>query len=502
MVKNNSSEILHYKRGIYIINKIMKLFEGCKYDASKERQFFLSEHDRVFNTEIGVFDSNNFLFICGVALMGLNKETIENSNNSNDYNYDIDYEISAMKIGSEIHDIDIDQLPIQAQYYLKRFNENRIVNSLYDEWLSINDFNSLKGHTYNFLFNVRNSIMHSEYDFEMLNKYDFLIANLNNSNYTNFKAQIYMPKFFEFMKHYFSNDVHFGIVSNLFLYGLEEIKEDDIKDRESLLKYIKDEVKIKKINYDNKLKQDKILEKLLTKKLELTEKIIKRYNITESEIILNSDDIDQVVLSIESYFNDDFYNFDAEIQTKIIVGALKYKMDSKSVLSSWIMHFYRNMSLTTLGDEPIDEFNSLFAMKPSLQIIKSYMVLYRLQNKELSSFEINYDLLNDFEYFYDVNAYTDYKQKLIEKGIILDEEHNKMQYFMQVFRNSLCHGNIDISFKEKDDRIEQYFCFTDIYKSRTRSVTISTENLQKFLDSDAFSSKYLKDDKLATKKVK
>lgn len=500
MEENNYSEILHYKRGIHIINKFMKIFGDGKYCVEKEKQFLLSEYERISKTEIGLYDSNNFLFICCATLMGLNKESIENSSNNIDYKYNLNYEIPVYNVvGNKMIDMPEKKVPIHLKKTLEVFNQERIIQSEYDEWLSINRFNTLEGYKYNFLSNIRNSIMHSEYSFDIFGTYDFVIANIKNSNYTNFSAKIFVPKFYEFVKHYFSNDVFFGIMSNLFVFKLPEENICKIKDKDMLLEYITDKIIIKKINYNNKLRQDKIFEKLVKKDIELTKNIVDKYNITETEIVLNSDEINQVLMSIESYFGDEFYTFDEKKQFNTIVAALKYKLDPKSVFSSWIMHFYRCISLAKLGEYPSDEFYSLFAMQPSLQILKSYMLLYRLQNKKLSKFEIDYDLINSFEYDYNENDYSNYKDKLIKNNIIEEERKNKISYFMLVFRNSLCHGNIDVIFKENNDKTEQYFCFSDNYKNRSRSITISIDNLQKFLDSDSFLSKNLQDEKLNSK---
>ena len=46
--------------------------------------------------------------------------------------------------------------------------------------------------------------MHSEYFIDLFKERP-LFAHLFNSNYTGFEATVFIPKFLEFLKHYFSN---------------------------------------------------------------------------------------------------------------------------------------------------------------------------------------------------------------------------------------------------------------------------------------------------------
>ena len=46
-------------------------------------------------------------------------------------------------------------------------------------------------------------------------------------------------------------------------------------------------------------------------------------------------------------------------------------------------------------------------------------------------------------------------------------------------------------FKEKEGKIEQYLKLEDKYKTRVRTVSVSINNLNKYLDSECFDSKKL-----------
>ena len=483
----NYSEILHYKRGIFFIDKLLRYYSNNKYTLEKEKAFYQGEFNRFNTIPVASFDLNNFLVICGVALLGLNKEAIERSGNNKDYKYDIDYSVTNIKTTNNL------PIPKEFQAYLNNFESTRITNTDYDEWLSVNHFNALPNYQYNHLFNVRNAFMHSGYSFDMVKEYRTLIANIKNDNFTNYSAKIYLPKYFEFLKHYFYNDPYFGLVENLYCFGFHDTTLTNINDEATLLSYLTTQLEVKKLSYENNLKPSKIIEKRIERDQVLEKETLKKYNATSTDITLEQETLDQALLAIKSYFGNEFYTFDLEHQQKIIIGAIRYNLDPKAVISSWITHLYTATSMCIQGTFQQDDFNSLFALQPSLLILKAYTVLYRLQNKALETYPLDYSLMNKFDFDYELNHYNDFKLYKINDGLIVDEEEYKIRYFCDVLRDSLCHGNVKTFFKEEDDGIKQYFHFTDKYKSRERNIIISTTEFEKFLSSDTFNSKHLTD---------
>ena len=92
MNEDKGSEILHYKRGMYYINKLIDAFPSGEYVQKYEDDFFEKQYHRFKHNKIAAFDVNNFNFLCMLTLMGLNKEAIERSGNNQDYKYKIDYQ--------------------------------------------------------------------------------------------------------------------------------------------------------------------------------------------------------------------------------------------------------------------------------------------------------------------------------------------------------------------------------------------------------------------------
>ena len=319
----NYSEILHYKRGIFFIDKLLRYYSNNKYTLEKEKAFYQGEYNRFKTIPVANYDLNNFLVICGVALLGLNKEAIERSGNNKDYKYDIDYSVTNIKTTNNL------PIPKEFQAYLNNFESTRITNTDYDEWLSVNHFNALPNYQYNHLFNVRNAFMHSGYSFDMVKEYRTLIANIKNDNFTNYSAKIYLPKYFEFLKHYFYNDPYFGLVENLYCFGFHDTTLTNLKDEATLLSYLTTQLEVKKLSYENNLKPSKIIEKRIERDQLLEKETLKKYNATSTDITLEQETLDQALLAIKSYFGNEFYTFDLEHQQKIIIGAIRYNLDLK-----------------------------------------------------------------------------------------------------------------------------------------------------------------------------
>lgn len=479
MNQNNNSELLHYKRGMYYVNKLMNIFPSGFYIKESEIEFVKKETIRWYNNDIAIFDLNNFKFLCTIALMGLNKENIEKENKTKNYKYKIDYNV-----------IDHSKLPLWSLKLYKEFDNTRIIQSDYDDWLSISHINVIDKFNYNYLFNVRNSLMHSEYNFDLIGYHGPDIANLTNSNYSGFCAKILISQYYEFIKHYFSNDKFFGIVSNVYTLGILNDKIS-INNYNELLDFIAHKITVNKIEYDNKITANKIYEKTVFKNDEITDYDIKKHKFNKVKVNLSTDDIEQIVCIIDKYYGESFYKLSNENKKRTLLGIIKYILDSKSIISSWILHFYRLTVGIPQGQYNNDDFVSLFAMEDSLLILKSYLILYRLQNKELQKYTIDYNLINEFNFDYALDDYNNYKFKMINKEIIMPEDKYKVCYFIELFRNALAHGNIKIFYKKENDVVNKYFQFNDEWKNKKRNVILSIDSLKQFLSSESFDSKYL-----------
>ncbi len=502
MEESISSEELHYRRGIHFVNKLIKNFSGRIDDDKVENEFSIKEFLRFKSTGISKFDLSNFLFLCTVSLVGMNKEAIEKSEKNKDYKFKINHNIIEdfiernylrKRTPEEIKNLSIGELEFvnMIAREIDKFKSTRKIESEFDGWLSINSVKNVDNTNYNYLFNVRNSLMHSEYNFDYIKNHAFYIANLNNSNYTGFKATLFVLEYYEFIKHYFSNDGLHGIVENCYRIGLKD-KNKSIENEDDIIDFLTKEAGVLKYEYENKLKAKKIYEKTLlsieNEKL-ITEYDRKRKNINIVECNLDSNQIAQIICVIKEYFGDDFYKLSDMEKVYRLSSAIKYIIDPKAVFSSWIMHYYDLVKYMGKGMVVPTYIDSVFAKKPSLLILKSYLILYRLQNKELQKYPIDYDQMCDVKFDYESNYYEEYKNKLSNKKIILPEEEYKKNYFIEVFRDSLAHGNIKSVYTNENDKIIHNLQFSDVWKNKTRTITISVDELEKFLNSDCFDPK-------------
>ena len=262
--------------------------------------------------------------------------------------------------------------------------------------------------------------------------------------------------------------------------------------------FLKSKVQIIKLEYENKKKR-KLFEKAVLNNPQFpNKKLIDKYNIKCNDVVLSDEQINQIALNLKDYYGEDFYNMERDKISKIIVEAIRYELNSKLVISEWLMHFYDMFSKISQLVPFEDDFVSGFALKPTLLVLESYNVLYRLQNKELQNCGFDYTLMNDIDYSFDANAFTSFRDKLVGKNDYNDELDTKKRFFTEVFRNSLAHGNIDFFCEEKDNKIERYIKFEDKYKSRIRTVSVSFDEIDKYLSSKCFESSQLRENSVSS----
>lgn len=477
------NEILHYKRGVTFIKKMKEYLSCEKYSTRSICEFCVWCEDRVRNhQDFSMFDLNNFLVICAVVFLGLNKESIEESDNLKDYQYDITYVWPAV-------------LKEKPNEFLEKIVENKfdntkIIKTNYDEWLSVLKFTSSSNFTPNFLHNVRNGFMHSEYNLEIRDyNRNFLFLNVRNSNYTNFEGRILVCNFVEFIKFFYSNDAYMGLVDK---YFIGECEEDDfnINSEDELDKVA--QIKLLQVEYKNiKKSSKKIYERLNYGNRAIPK--IPGYEVEEKEIKDDPEILEQVKLLIKKYYGKEFYNFSSQDQGSIIFMMKKYLNSPSSYISEWVMHFYLNVVHAIHMDNTVDNtFKGIFAIDSAFLILKSYLVLYRLQNKAFK--EVDYNDINDFEYQYseaaDYDMYEHFKKKLMDKGIACSEKEYLKRYFCEVFRNSLAHGKLEVKIKmSSNNEIIHKLILKDIYKGKIRQIELSLEALNEYLESGAFDRK-------------
>lgn len=502
---------LYYKRGMHIIDKLLKNFNNDSTFYKNRLEFSKSELKRMFtNKDLVDKDINSFYITSLVVLLGLNKENIENLNKHN--NYDL----------SECNKIREKTFIEKVKKEYPEFDKGRKIQTKFDNWLSVENCDHP---TMCYMMNIRNGLLHGEY--EPLGEFGDLLS-IKNSNYTNFNSKVILLGILDFCELYFGNNAWTGISEK---FNIEEIMCQEQINNDIDLDKALNSIKIHQITYNYKrdMKNVKIPELKIANILEKTERktsdktsihdllkqvFNKNWEYTVNTKTLSNDEKNIIIKMINKYYGESFYKLNKEDQNTQLALLTRYLVDSRSTLSEWVcdyidlfnmikyVSYYSYEKHQKQIDEIIDtltgEVNkrSVFACKTSLLIIKLYHVLYRLQYKnyeEVDYSKIDFDTSsNDYNYerkdkdgsiTYDFNI-DKAKMKLNHQNDTDKEIENRV--ICEIIRDALCHGNINMNFKIENDELVECIVFEDIYKGRVRKLEITLDKLETFLKSDAF----------------
>lgn len=498
---------LYYRRGMYIIDKMLKQFNNDNTFYKKRLEFIKMELNRLCtNKNLVEKDINSFYITSLSALMGLNKENIENMNRHRDYNL------------SDVNCIRDDVFLNQIKKDYPCFDKDRNIPTKFDKWLSVERCDYP---TDCYMMNIRNGILHSEY--EPLGEFGDLLS-IKNSNYMHFKSKVILLGLLDFCELYFGNSGWLGVSENFNIYGSEtETQITNEKELDTAL----DSITVTVFNYeykgkclDYKIPELKLVE--LFQKLKNNtdlEQIAKKvfsgnydYSFVENKITQEQKNIVKKI--IEKYYGDNFYKLDNDAQMRNLCMAARYLIDSRMVISEWICDYvellnYINQifekSYKKKEEKAIEMINgfdielnqrSIFAARTSLLILKLYQILYRLQYKNYE--EVDFNMI-DFDtsssdYSYeriDKNGSTSYDFNIDKAKMTVDypNDSNKEienRIICEIIRDALCHGNIEMNFKIENDELVEYIILEDIYKGRIRKLEITLDKLETFINSNAF----------------
>lgn len=515
----NNNEI-YYKRGLHIIDKLLNIFSNDNTFYKKRLMFMEEEFKRHANFyDIAIKDNNAFTMTGLVTLLGMNKENVEDTKKNVNYNFSRFTRMDKKAI---------------EDYKMKtpEFENDRVVNTKYDEWLNVTNIDYP---TIDYMYNVRNGLLHSEYDFYDENGN---IIYVKNSNYTKFEGKILLNSFKKFGLFYFGNAGWTGLSENAYIFGVDSGKKST---NESELERIIDTIGVVSVNY--KLKENNIdieapeekLHKSLLKSKSVKDiylfidKIYRRYTDSYSVTDLNLSVEQKKILKrmIVSYYGNDFFTWEYEKQFYSILFCCKYLFDSRNVISEWISDFvktfeyikennylnYKNVvsqnGFNSVLNENLvdlvsieDDKRSVFACRTSLLMMKAYHILYRLQNsnfEEIDYSHINFDFSSgdytytriDIDGSVKINDFCDDILKLSTKYVGLTNDIIKNIVLCEVIRNALSHGNVKLDFRiDSNDNLVTYIVLEDIYHSKVRRIEMTMDMFEKFLYSDAFLAKY------------
>lgn len=498
---------LHYIRSIRQLDKMYNDYFNSKSLENGESDYYNTLANSMYR--YFYYDLDNMLFLCSVALMGLNKENIEDSVNHQDYQYNFKYSVSSFdsivdayiekyKIPKENRGKLTEMLKVKDPKKYSFFNDERLYPTPYDKWLRVDSQDIVPNFTWNYLSCVRNALMHSEYSIKedaLDDKYSYMFAfcDISNCDYKNLKGQLFIPNYLDFIKFYYSSMAYYGIIDSMYSLQMDASQVKHIENEEQLTNIINNAGLVKmSINNKTKNRKSTFEYKRLKEKGMIFDKTQNNKNINYEEIEFNVHNKEVLLTLIKQYYGEYFYTYDLERQYQILYYITSFINNPKMIISSCIIAIYENViNVGRKNDNYVSLSCESYCLKASFLILKAYAVLYRLQNECFE--EIDYSKMNLINYTYTetdpyhLDLYNSFITKLNNNGIVTDEDTYKKRYITEIIRNSLAHGNISIDFDIEDEKVKQYLIFDDKYKGKSRKLKISLDEFHKYLSSNCFS---------------
>lgn len=488
----------YYRRSYNAINRLIEIYKDG-YNQNKTlnfRQELISKYRT--NTKIMQSEFNSLMFTAVTALLGLNKESIENTGKIIEYK----------KNNNEIK-LDIEKFNKEEALRLKDFYNSKTVSTDFDNWLSIKKIPEKDKNNIDYLKRIRNSLLHSNFyiDDDVVN---LPITKLKTKSY--FEADLLNVQFQLFVLEYFANIDFLGLSEALYTF---DVPRKQIKDINMLVYYLA-ALHINKVTYKNLKTVGENSPELLLK--EFTNKDGEVDTINFNDKLINNNNIDDLkcetsslkldfVYSLSIYiiktYGTDFFHLDYKDQGAIISTVLKYILNSKTEISNWIIHFWYLYSSINNPKFNVsffdgDEFG-IESCYPALTILKSYMVMYRLQNNDFDEVDyskIDFDIDDKSIALYSENIdkslvtenyFKNSFDKEMSKGLISDKKVIWNKIICEVIRDSLAHGNVKTFISMKDFTPMIQFRDVDTKKGTVRCAVFPLDKYEQFLNSEAFS---------------
>lgn len=504
----------YYRRSYNAINRLIEAYKNGynKENTLKFRQELMNKY--YSNPKIAQSEFNNIMFTIMIALLGLNKEAIENTGKIIEYKKN-NNELDLSKI----------LLTNEEKSRLKEFFDSKVVSTDFDNWLSIKINPNTDKENIDYLRRVRNSLLHSNFYIDEENPF-IPFAKLKTKSY--YESELFNMQFQMFVFEYFGNIDALGLSEAMYTF---DVPQSHIKNQVELIKFLL-LTTINKITYKNLKTVGKESPELFLKesadeesKVDIDKFIDKLNNIKSVDDIkwetmrIKAEHIVDLIKYIESVYGQYFYKFDYSTQSGIISTHLKYELNSKIEISNWMSHFW--YLYTSINNPSFavsffdgDEFG-IDSCYPALMVLKSYLLMYRLQNNnfdEIDYGKVNFDVNDPVIYLYSDNEdkspiTENYFIKSFEKeksrGILTDEKEIWNKIICEVVRDSLAHGNIRTY--TSPSTVEPMIELRDVdpKKGTVRVIVLPLVKYEKFLNSEAFipSNCYKKeDDKILVRK--
>lgn len=483
----------YYRRAYNALQRLTKAYKDGYHpkttsDLRESLRLEAISHEQVVREE-----QLSLMFTITAALLGLNKESIERTAKLTGYK-------KAEKTDEE------KILPTPQKYLprIKEFNEKRVQETPFDNWLSITKDQTADKDADSVMKKIRNGILHSNFEL-LLEPGNLDFTNIKIKSY--FEAELFNLQFEQYIFEYFANIEGLGLTEVMYTYNM---RQSHIKDKEDLHKVL-ETMSINEIRYKNiKTLAEKTPEDYLMDAKDENDKIdVEKFmqglkdsnnfdNLTGHVLKPTKDMIMYLEDYISQKFGKDFYKLSYQEQNGIIATHLNLVLNPKRELSNWLVHFwYLYSTIASSLFNPIffsgDEYGFESCL-PTLLILKSYLVLYRLQNNDFSELDyrkINFPLDGTIELISESanqgeNTFSKSIEKTQQRNPHLQYDEAFYKVVCDVVRNSLAHGNVNLYISPLTQERKIELTDTDPKTKSVRKIRFELESFNDFLNSDAF----------------
>lgn len=475
-------DLIYTFRNGYVKKEIINFYKNCLLDYNDNQELYRKKCDGLLLTIL-------------IAELGINKESIENTNKFLEYNN---------LVVRKDHREEL----VDNNVKLNEFNNN-IISTDFDNWLSIKNCPDIDKTNSDIIRRVRNSLLHGNYSIDFDDDY-FTYTHLKTKSY--YEATILNQNFYQFVGSYFSNYAGTGLSEYTNFNFSTYIGK--INNEKNLKEYLKNTYIINFLydlkNYNGKNSLEYLLVDVINnnenkQKLgDILKKINeKEINIKERNVLyIQEEVIEKIIKYFDIKYGKEFYKFDKEKQKFLISSYIDLIYNNKKHSSFWLVVCFYMINNSVNLEYLLDIVSSnaikydLDSIKPTLSILKAYLILYRLQYEGFE--KVNYDNINfdyndnDYCIWSEINNkktdedyFIESFNKLRNKKTDVSDKYIYNQILCDIIRNGLSHGNINILM---NDNFEIYIEIKDIDKKRNKSrcIQMCLSKFNKFLNSEAF----------------
>ena len=511
--------IVDYYKNAYSMLRDLEFYYKDGFKPTSAYNFWSTMVDRLKNNSQLTIDKINSLDLCiMVALLGLNKETIDKSERYEEYgdfqlNGDFRYDVPFLELKSD-SGINLDLRSIQ------RFDSFKTKHTIFDNWLSINKAPEIDDTPVKTFKRVRNGFLHSNFNLE--------VDSVGRS-YTHIKTKSYYESliingnFYQFLEAYSSNVGTVGLTETDFFINIKKSKLDNLTDLYLFLRNAKLIFLDSKMDkYDGTKYFGEYFNDVISPYGELDSHFVDRaifdmekegISITGSlPIQLEKYEISAIIKQIKKNYPD-FFNYTLSEKNHIVINNIVFFENSKASISNWFLHFSYLLNRMHFNNfNPNDDYirTDIYAKEScsfALSLLKAYLILYRMEYIKDRMDDAKFDPLDYSKIDFDLEAddydlevtnkndsnfsYETLVQRQLQRDPNQDRHEIDMRIITSIIRDALAHGKVYPYFlPEETCEVIELVDINPNNSDEEKIITMPLDKFNKFLNSEAFLPKH------------